>query len=64
MPQTILEMTKNIEKDASRIALFPAMDYRGLYNALILLIEDAVLIHSGLKGFISFYLILHKYHKI
>lgn len=49
-PQSILEMTKNLDEDTARFALFPEMDFKGLYNALMLLIDDAGLIHSGLQG--------------
>lgn len=50
MPQDVLEMTKSLDKDSARLALFPAMDYQDLFNILVLLIDDAVLIHSGLPG--------------
>lgn len=43
-------MTKSVDKDTTRLTLFPAMDYKGLYNALVLLIDDASLLHIGLQG--------------
>lgn len=50
MPTDVLEMTKHLDKDTSRLSLFPAMDYKGLYNALVLLIDDGATIHTGLQG--------------
>ena len=50
MPQNILEMTQNSDEDDNRLALFPTMDYKGLFDALVLLIDDANFIHIGLQG--------------
>lgn len=54
MPQDVLEMTQYLEKDSARIALFPSMDYKGLFNVLVLLIDDALLIHTGLQGTVHY----------
>ncbi len=59
MPSNILELTQCLDKDSARLALFPAMDYKGLYNALVLLIDDALLIHMGLQGTWYVFLPLH-----
>lgn len=43
-------MVYNRERDAKRMALFPSLDYRGLYNVLIQLLEVIPLIQTGVDG--------------
>lgn len=43
-------MLKKPEMDATRMGLFPSLDYKGLYNSLIPLIEVAPLIQYGLHS--------------
>lgn len=50
VPNFPLELLKNPEMDAARMALFPNLDYKGLYNALVPLIEVAPLVQNGLEG--------------
>lgn len=50
VPNSPLELLKNPEMDATRMALFPSLDYKALYNSLIPLIEVAPLIQYGLHG--------------
>lgn len=50
MPNFPLELLKNPEMDSVRMGLFPNLDYKGLYNSLIPLIEVAPLIQYGLEG--------------
>lgn len=64
MPQNILEMTQNSDEDAERLALFPTMDYKGLFDTLVLLIDDANLIHIGLQGTRNPTLILKFFQKL
>lgn len=52
MPNNVLEMTKHSDRDTARLTLFPAMDYKGLFNALVLLIDDGSIIHTGMQGII------------
>lgn len=48
-----LEMVKSQKYDAERMALYPNMDYKQLYNALTQLIDVVSSIHIGLQGFPS-----------
>lgn len=50
VPNSPLELLKSPEMDAVRMGLFPSLDYKGLYNSLIPLIEVAPLIQYGLHG--------------
>jgi len=43
-------MIYNKERDAKRMALFPSLDYRGLYAVLVQLLEVTPLIQSGTDG--------------
>ncbi|XP_017778696.1 PREDICTED: protein unc-79 homolog [Nicrophorus vespilloides] len=51
VPNSPLELLKNPEMDATRMGLYPSLDYKGLYNSLIPLIEVAPLIQYGLHAF-------------
>ncbi|XP_065166264.1 protein unc-79 homolog isoform X3 [Atheta coriaria] len=51
VPNSPLELLKNPDMDATRIGLYPSLDYKGLYNSLIPLIEVAPLIQNGLHNF-------------
>ncbi|XP_031365373.1 protein unc-79 homolog isoform X6 [Apis dorsata] len=46
-----LEMVKSQKYDAERMALYPNMDYKQLYNALTQLIDVVSSIHIGLQAF-------------
>ncbi|KAF7267135.1 hypothetical protein GWI33_019628 [Rhynchophorus ferrugineus] len=45
------DLLKDPEMDGVRIGLFPSLDYKGLYNSIIPLIEVAPLITNGLHAF-------------
>ncbi|XP_052119474.1 protein unc-79 homolog isoform X4 [Frankliniella occidentalis] len=46
-----LEMVKVPESDAKRMALYPNLDYRGLYNAIVQLVDSASAIQYGVQEF-------------
>lgn len=48
VPNSPFDLIKNPEMDAVRMGLFPSLDYKALYNALVPLIEVAPLIQIGL----------------
>lgn len=50
VPNHPLELLKDSEMDSTRLGLFPNLDYKVFYNALIPLIEVAPLIQYGLHG--------------
>lgn len=50
VPNSPLELLKNPEMDSTRLGLFPSLDYKGLYNSLIPLLEVAPLIQYGLHS--------------
>lgn len=50
VPNSPYELLKNPDMDPVRMGLFPSLDYKGLYNSLIPLIEVAPLIQYGLHG--------------
>ena len=54
-----LEMVKSQKYDAERMALYPNLDYKQLYNALTQLIDVVSSIHIGLQG--SFYIFLFRH---
>lgn len=43
-------MVYNKERDAKRMALFPSLDYRGLYAVLVQLLEVTPLVQTGVDG--------------
>ncbi|XP_068085270.1 protein unc-79 homolog [Anabrus simplex] len=51
VPSSPLELLKNHEKDAVRMGLYPNLDYKGLYNTLVQLVDVAPLIQYGLHAF-------------
>ncbi|XP_071438717.1 protein unc-79 homolog [Hetaerina americana] len=51
VPSSPLEMLKFPEKDAIRMGLYPNLDYKGLYNAIVQLMDVAPLIQYGLQAF-------------
>ncbi|XP_044257463.1 protein unc-79 homolog isoform X1 [Tribolium madens] len=51
VPNSPLDLLKNPEMDSVRMGLFPSLDYKGLYNSLVPLIEVAPLIQYGLNSF-------------
>lgn len=51
VPNYPYELLKKPENDQTRLSLFPSLDYKGLYNALLPLLEVAPLIQNGLDVF-------------
>ncbi|XP_065352317.1 protein unc-79 homolog isoform X2 [Cloeon dipterum] len=51
VPYSPLEMLRNCEQDTARLALFPNLDYKGLYNAIVQLMDVVPLIQYGLHAF-------------
>lgn len=49
VPNSPLEMLKSKEKDATRLGLFPSLEYKGLYRAVTQLLEVAPLIQYGVQ---------------
>lgn len=45
-----MELLKCVEMDATRMALYPNLDYKGLYMALQQMVDVAPLIQFGLHG--------------
>jgi hypothetical protein len=54
VPDFPLVMVYNRERDSKRMALFPSLDYKGLYTVLIQLLEVAPLIQNGVDGMLDF----------
>ena len=50
VPDFPLVMVYNKERDAKRMALFPSLDYRGLYAVLVQLLEVTPLVQTGIDG--------------
>jgi len=50
VPEKPFELIKLQEKDGERMALYPNLDYKQLYNALTQLIDIVPFIHVGLSG--------------
>ena len=50
VPDFPLVMVYTRERDCKRMALFPSLDYKGLYNVLMQLMEVAPLIQTGVDG--------------
>lgn len=50
VPDFPLVMVYNRESNTKRMALFPSLDYKGLYTVLIQLLEVAPLIQTGVDG--------------
>jgi len=48
------EMILYPEMDATRLALYPTLDYTGLYSALESLLHSASSINTGLQGILLF----------
>ncbi|XP_024935949.1 protein unc-79 homolog isoform X2 [Cephus cinctus] len=51
VPGSPLDMIKSQEFDAQRMALYPNLDYKQLYNALMQLMDVVPLVHVGLHAF-------------
>lgn len=49
-----LEMVKCPDSDGKRMALYPNLDYRGLYSAIVQLVDIVHLIQCGVQGIIHF----------
>jgi len=50
VPRSPHEMILYPEMDATRLALYPTLDYTGLYSALESLLHSASSINTGLQG--------------
>ena len=50
VPSSPIEMLKTMEKDSVRLGLYPNLDYKGLYNAIVQLTDVVPLIQYGLNG--------------
>lgn len=50
VPTIPLEMLRSAEKDHARISLFPSLDYKALYNALVQLVDCVPLVTCGAHG--------------
>lgn len=53
VPKSPHEMILYPEMDATRLALYPTLDYTGLYSALESLLHSASSINTGLQGMIK-----------
>jgi len=53
VPSSPMEMLKTQEKDSVRLGLYPNLDYKGLYNAIVQLADVVPLIQYGLHGLYS-----------
>jgi len=53
VPSSPMEMLKLQEKDSVRLGLYPNLDYKGLYNAIVQLSDVVPLIQYGLHGLYS-----------
>lgn len=51
VPKSPHEMILFPEMDATRLALYPTLDYTGLYSALESLLHSASSINTGLQGY-------------
>ncbi|XP_021924860.1 protein unc-79 homolog isoform X4 [Zootermopsis nevadensis] len=51
VPSSPIEMLKSQEKDSVRLGLYPNLDYKGLYNAMVQLTDVVPLIQYGLNVF-------------
>ncbi|KAJ9597430.1 hypothetical protein L9F63_011724, partial [Diploptera punctata] len=51
VPSSPIEMLKSLEKDSVRLGLYPNLDYKGLYNAIVQLTDVVPLIQYGLNAF-------------
>ncbi|XP_057672302.1 protein unc-79 homolog isoform X3 [Diorhabda carinulata] len=51
VPNSPFDLLKDPDMDAVRMTLFPSLDYKGLYNSLIPLLEVAPLINYGILPF-------------
>ncbi|XP_046744184.1 protein unc-79 homolog isoform X3 [Diprion similis] len=51
VPDSPLEMIKSQEFDSQRMALYPNLDYKQLYNAVMQLMDVVPLVHIGLQSF-------------
>lgn len=50
VPASPLDMLRSPDNDHLRMALYPNLDYKGLYNALVQLLDVAGLVQYGLQG--------------
>lgn len=52
-------MLKYPERDQARLALYPNLDYKGLFNAIVELVDVASAIQSGLQCKLLYSLFLY-----
>ena len=53
VPDFPLLMVYNKERDAKRMALYPSLDYRGLFAVLVQLLDVIPLVQTGIEGFVD-----------
>ncbi|KAL4717234.1 hypothetical protein ACJJTC_017121, partial [Scirpophaga incertulas] len=51
VPRSPLEMLRDADNDADRMALYPNLDYKGLFNAISQLVDAAPHIQYGIQAF-------------
>ncbi|CAH2054946.1 unnamed protein product, partial [Iphiclides podalirius] len=51
VPRSPLEMIRDADCDAERMALYPNLDYKGLFNAISQLVDSAPHIQYGIQAF-------------
>ncbi|CAG4990784.1 unnamed protein product [Parnassius apollo] len=51
VPRSPLEMIRDADSDAERMALYPNLDYKGLFNAISQLVDAAPHIQYGIQAF-------------
>ena len=50
VPEAPLEMLRRPDQDSTRLALYPSLDYTGLYRALVQLFDIVPLLQYGVHG--------------
>ncbi|KOB67998.1 Uncharacterized protein OBRU01_18968, partial [Operophtera brumata] len=50
VPRSPLEMIRDADNDADRMALYPNLDYKGLFNAISQLVDSAPHLQYGIQG--------------
>ncbi|KPJ10659.1 Protein unc-79-like [Papilio machaon] len=51
VPRSPLEMIRDADSDAERMALYPNLDYKGMFNAISQLVDSAPHIQYGIQAF-------------
>lgn len=50
MPSIPFDVIRSPERDHARISMFPSLDYKGLYHAIVQLLEVLPQVQSGMQG--------------